>query len=391
MRRLREELAAVRIAARPSSEPLHHRAECDGADGLAAGWHVWEATRHRGPRVLHDCWDDWVTAVDGYVTQTAGWVEYALGTDYERAVLIARLEADGSPRAVATGFISQARWPLRGFRTIRFPAYPSTRGDDGCLQEAVEICERVACERGCMAVEFLSIGQPETVAAVTMPGYTVRQDQFEYILDLTRGEEALWEGLSRRHRRNVRLSGKRDVSVVRTASVQSVRRVRELQVEVTRRHAAKGDPFRLQPPEAYDVLHKALVSRGLGRVYCAHLEGQMVSAALYLTFGERARWLYSGSNELGLSTRASLAVIWEAIVDLRREGFRELSLGTANREMERQDSSHPAYGLHEFKLGFGARTRYVTHAARELRPTVVHAYRALKRLQSSLRGDARHD
>ena len=373
----------MQCAALSSESRVHcHSAEGLPIGGLDAGWHVWEIARDRRPEALYHWWDGALKTIDGMITQTSGWVEYGLATDYQRAVLVAGASEKGEVEAMAVGFISEPRWPLRGFRRIRFPAYPSTRGDDGYLQEAVEVCERVARQWRCMAVEFLSVGQPEEVSTVELPGYATRWDRLEYVLDLTCGEEALWEGLSRRHRRNIKLSGNRDVRVLHTGTLESVRRVRQLQLEVTRRHAVKGDPFGLRPPEAYDALHRALVFPGLGRVYCAYVNGQVVSAALYLTFGQRARWLYSGSDELGLSTRASLAVIWEAIVDLRREGFRELSLGTGNREIQSQDSSHPAYGLHEFKLGFGARTRRVAAASKTLRPVAVRVHRALQRVRS---------
>jgi hypothetical protein len=327
--------------------------------------------------------------VDGTLKQTSAWVEYALATDYQRAVLVAGYGADGEPMAAAVGFITEPRWPLRGFRTMHLPGYPSTRGDIGRLREAVRVCERVAQELQCMTVEFWSLGQPEGVAGMEIPGYVLSQEQLEYTVDLSQGEDALWLRLSRRHRRNVSLSAKRGVCVARADSLESVRALRSLQVEVTRRHAAKGDTFGLRPPEDYDALYKALVTRDLARVYCAYVGDAVVSAVLYLTFGTGARWVYGGSNQLGLETRASLAVLWRAMADLSGEGFLELSLGTATRDIEGQDPASPAYGLHEFKLGFGAQMRPVAAASKVLRPVAVRVYRALQQVRSRLGGGRR--
>jgi len=110
-----------------------HLREAAGADALSPGWHIWEATAARRPQILSGDWDEFVSATEGHVTQTAEWVEYALATDYERAVLLAGIGEGGAPHSVAVGFIAVPRWPLRSLPKIRFPAYPSIGEDSGRL------------------------------------------------------------------------------------------------------------------------------------------------------------------------------------------------------------------------------------------------------------------
>jgi len=369
-----------------SSPGILRGIQVHGAKGpLGAGWQVWLTAAGQAAAVPRP-WDDWVASLDGYVTQTAGWVEYALATDYQRAALIAGLGADDSPQAVAAGFIAEPRWPLQGLRTIRFPAYPATGGDEAALREALRVCERAAREWGCISVEFIGPGPAEAEAAAKSLGYTVR-GRAEYVFDLTRGEDALWEGLKRQHRKNVRRSAKKGVEVVRLESLESVRTLRALQAEVAGRHAVKGDAFALRPVEAYDALHRALIARGLGRVYCACVDGSPVSAALFLTFGRRAQSIYSGSNQQGLEAYGEYAMYWQALSELSREGFSEVQMGAADATAEDPDS--PAHGLHQFKVGFGAHTRPMAAASKQLRPMAVRVYRALKRVRSpvsALRG-----
>jgi hypothetical protein len=281
------------------------------------------------------------------------------------------------------GFITAPRWPLRSLPKIRFPAYPSTGGDEEPLAAAVGLCEQAARSRRCVAIEFLGTAQADASAAVRPLGYAVHE-RAEYIFDLTGGEDALWEGLKRQHRKNVRRSAKKGVEVVRLHSLESVRTLRALQVEVAGRHAVRGDAFALRPLEAYDALHRALIARGLGRVYCASVDGAPVSAALFLTFGRRALSIYSGSNQQGLEAYGEYAMYWQALSELSREGFTELQMGAADLGAEDPDS--PAYGLHQFKLGFGAHTRPAAAASKQLRPTAVRAHRALRRLSSAFGG-----
>ena len=132
-----------------------------------------------------------------------------------------------------------------------------------------------------------------------------------------------------------------------------MRLLRALQEEVAKRHAGKGDAFGLWPMEAYEALHRALIATGCGRVYVATLEGEPVSAALFLHFGKKSLSLYSGSNAWGLEAYGEYGMYWQAISDLSKEGFAEVQFGTADAEAE--DPESPAAGLHEYKLGFGPR------------------------------------
>jgi len=364
------------------SAAVSRGARSGGQAPLAAGWHIWEVRKGQQPQIGDDAWDELVSAADGYVTQTSGWVEYALATDYQRAVLIAGMDDEGKPRAVAVGFISEPRWPLRRFRTVRFLAYPSTGDDTAMRQLAVATCEATARAYGCIAMEFLSVGQPEEVTALKPPGYTVGELP-EYVLDLRGGEQAVWTGLRRNHRRNIDLSARLGVRVVRATSLESVRTLRELQVEVAMRHAAQGDSFRLRPTEIYDSIQRVLIPRGLARLYCAYVEGTAVSALLCTTFGRRARTFYAGSSERGYEARSSFAVNWHAIAELSQEGFAELSFGVGE-----DTPKGAAQGLHDFKVGFGARTRRTGAATKHLWPGAVRVYHALELARSSLRATA---
>ncbi len=340
-----------------------HAGRGSGGCLLKPGWHVWEVTRERWPNGVREVWDEWVQACGGYVTQTAAWVDYGLATDYRRALLLANIGERGTPEAVAAGFLTGSRWSRKPVSHLHFPAYPSVREAASPTAAAVQRCEDAARQWKCAGIRFVGRGQADASEVAGALGYELKERR-EYVIDLTPGEEELFAGLKRQHRKNVRRSHSGGVQVEHFDTLESVRLLRSLQEEVARRHAGKGDSFGLRPAEAYDALHRTLVANGCGRVYVATLEGEPVSAALFLHFGKRSLSLYSGSNARGLEAYGEYGMYWQAISDLSNEGFAEVQFGTADPQAE--DPGSPAAGLHDYKLGFGPTLRSVVGAEKQL-------------------------
>jgi len=348
------------------SQPIHvHAARENGGCLLVPGWHAWEVGRERWPNGVRRVWDDWVLACGGVVTQTVEWVEYCLATDYRRALLLASIGEGGTPEAVAAGFLSGGRWPRRQPMRLHFPAYPSAAGAALPTAASIGMCEEAARRWRGEALTFSGRGQEDASEMVASLGYALRP-RVEYVIDLTPGEEVLFAGLKRQHRKNVRRSQSGGVQVTQATTWEAVRVLRGLQEEVARRHATRGDAFGLRPAEAYEALHRALIAPGLARVYLASLEGTPVSASLFLRFGRRALSLYSGSDARGLEAYAEYGMYWQAISDLAREGCSEVQFGSADPEATCPGS--PAFGLHEYKLGFGAALRHAAEAEKQLAP-----------------------
>jgi hypothetical protein len=366
------------------SHSIHdHAFDPRPAAPLEPGWHAWQATPLRQPGIVQDGgWDRLVDRAGGDVTQTRGWMQYALRTGYQRAFLIAGIGDAGAPDAIAVGYVSESRWTALGLRSIRFPAYPTAGEDLTRVAEAIRVCEQVGRALPCLSIEFLSGGQPRALAALRLPDYRT-QEKLEYVIGLAGTRDELWTKLHRDQRRNVRFSERMNVTVKRMESLEAVRSLREIQLEVTRRHAAKGDFYGIRSLTAYDTLHEALITRGLARLYCGVVEDKIVMAALCSTYQGRARGIYNGATRRGLEVRASTAVIWRIIEELSLEGFKELSLGIAEESVE--DPSSPAHGLHEFKLDLGAEARRVPFVSKELNPRAAAAQRVLRSAASAVR------
>ena len=135
-----------------------------------AGVACLEVTRERWPNGIRAVWDEWVLACGGCVTQSAGWVEWALATDYRRALLLAHIGEHGAPEAVAAGFLTGSRWSRKPVEHLHFPAYPSVRGRSGTTTEAVRRGEEAARKWKCAAIRFVGRGQTDASEVVGVLG-----------------------------------------------------------------------------------------------------------------------------------------------------------------------------------------------------------------------------
>jgi len=74
-------------------------------------------------------------------------------------------------------------------------------------------------------------------------------------------------------------------------------------------------------------------------------------AAMFLAIsGQRATYLYGASSSANRQYMANYALQWETILRAKQWGCTEYDLFGVS---PRPEPSHPMYGLHRFKTGFG--------------------------------------
>jgi hypothetical protein len=104
-------------------------------------------------------------------------------------------------------------------------------------------------------------------------------------------------------------------------------------------------------PENIDYLKRH------GKLFTAHLNGELLSGALMLEDSEHIRWFYGaskrlekGTNDISIVSFANRLAIWEAIKYAKAKGLKEFDLGgyyTGNNEND------PRVGINRFKEKFG--------------------------------------
>ena len=88
-----------------------------------------------------------------------------------------------------------------------------------------------------------------------------------------------------------------------------------------------------------------------GRIYEAHVDGDILASALMVQVGDRFSYLYGGSTSRNRDARASNALQWQAIQDAIAAGCTAYDLRGFNTSL---GATSPLIGLLLFKLGAGA-------------------------------------
>lgn len=189
------------------------------------------------------------------------------------------------------------------------------------------------------------------------------------VVDLRPDEDEILAAMKQKTRYNVRLAGRRDVTV-REGTIEDIPAFNALmQATGQRNEFGVHDPayyhaaFRLFAPE-----HAALL--------LAEYEGQLLAGIMVFATGQRAAYLYGASSNEERQRMPTYLLQWEAIRWAKARGCTEYDLwGVPDApeetlEADFTDRNDGLWGVYRFKRGFGG----------ELRRTVGSADRVYNKL-----------
>jgi lipid II:glycine glycyltransferase (peptidoglycan interpeptide bridge formation enzyme) len=165
------------------------------------------------------------------------------------------------------------------------------------------------------------------------------------VLDLTVGEEALRDGLKRKHRQYVNKAERAGLDIDRfEGSSFPESAVREAVADFNRiyRLTAERAGFVARAPEYYQRVWDTLAPGGHVRLSFAVKGDERLATIFHFTCGDRVVEAYGGMTDAGAELRANYLLKWAAIRDFAREGFKVYDMwGLATG------------GIRQFKEGFG--------------------------------------
>jgi peptidoglycan pentaglycine glycine transferase (the first glycine) len=285
------------------------------------------------------------------------------------------------------------RVPLLGWRLAYVPRGPIGTLDDPAVREALVRAlgelgrsERLATVR--VDPETLP-SEPYGTALLESPWRRARgiQAAWTRLVDLTRAHDELRADMRGKHRQYVAKAQREGIAIeclrgpdVDSPAVRSALADFHRIVSITARRTG----FTMRLPSYYERAWREFAPTGNCRLYFARQDGERVATIFHFLCGRRAVETWGGMLEHAGPTRANYLVKWQAMLDLKDEGFETYDMwGIANP------------GIRQFKEGFGGReVRYV--GARELAvsaigdPAVrvaVAGYGSLQRLRARLRGE----
>lgn len=175
-------------------------------------------------------------------------------------------------------------------------------------------------------------------------GFEGIQPRFVFRLDITPDEETLMKNMHQKTRYNLRLAGKRGVTVEVAEDKSKLREFYDL-LKVT----AERDKFLIRSYKYFEDMYDYLVPKGYGQLFYAYYEGKMIAATFYLQFGARAWYLYGASANEYRNVMPNYLLQWTMIQYAKEHGCTMYDFRGVPGQVPPE---HPLYGLYKFKKGF---------------------------------------
>jgi hypothetical protein len=169
------------------------------------------------------------------------------------------------------------------------------------------------------------------------------------IVDLTRGEAELRMDLSSGHRNLINGTEKRGISLRAGGVGDDIEEFLSMLQETARRSGVK-----FYPDWYYRKLIEVLLPLGSASFYMAEVGGKRVAGALFYDWQGRRYYAHAGAHQqLNREHKASVSLVWKAILDAKSKGYKQFDLwGVAPAG----EPDHPWAGITQFKTSFGGRT-----------------------------------
>ncbi len=176
---------------------------------------------------------------------------------------------------------------------------------------------------------------------------------FGHVLDLTKGEKALYSALRDSTRRNIKKAEKEKVEVRIEKSGDALNEFCRLNRMTRREHGLPPQPYHF-----FEKVHRHIISKENGFIALAYFQGKAVGGNVYFHYGDQAIYKYGASDKAYQHLRANNLVMWEAIKWFAGRGFNSFCFGRTELENE---------GLRQFKAGWGAEETQVQYFKYDLR------------------------
>ena len=282
---------------------------------------------------------------------------------------------DGQPRAAASALARRlGRWPSAVVYVPRGPALDY--GDTGLLEQILGDLEDTARRERALFVKIdpdVRADTPTGEAVVKMlcrRGWRASREQIQFrntiLLDLTRSPDELLAAMKSKWRYNVRLAGRKGLTVRRGTSADL-----PLLYEMYAETAAR-DGFIIRTEEYYRDAWGTFIEAGWAQPLIAEVEREPVAMVLIFCFPStplrtdpstslrpgagRAWYMYGASRSVHREKMPNHLLQWEAIRWAQEQGCTVYDMWGAPDVL---DESDPLWGVYRFKRGFGG--EFVRH------------------------------
>jgi len=290
---------------------------------------------------------------------------------------IKSLAQDGPPQEIdqvqAAAMVLTKQLPL-GMSMLYVPKGPLLKdwGDRSLRDQVLGDLRSLAQEGGAALVKIdpdvrLGVGVPGKDEAEDNPlgeqvsehlkseGWTFSPDQVQYrntmVVDLTPDEEQLLMNMKSKTRYNIRLAGRKGVTV-RIGGPEDLDRLYTMYAKTSLRGG-----FAIRDREYYQELWRLFWGSGnangpgpAAQPLIAEVEGEPVAGAVMFRFGKTAYYLQGMSRTKHREKMPTYLIQWESMRWAKQAGCTAYDMWGAPDRFDRGD---PMWGVYRFKRGFG--------------------------------------
>ena len=181
-------------------------------------------------------------------------------------------------------------------------------------------------------------------------GWRFSQDQIQFrntvLIDLTQTEEQLLSAMKQKTRYNIRLAGKKGVTV-RIGSPEDIPMLNDMYA-----YTAVRDGFIIRSADYYDTLWRTFIKDGLAEPLIAEFSGKPIAAVFIFHFAGISRYLYGMSYDEHREAMPNHLLQWQAMIRSKELECHTYDMWGAPDEFNEQDS---LWGVYRFKEGFGGK------------------------------------
>jgi len=335
----------------------------------------------KGSPPLH--WDELVCRCNGTVFHSSLWAEYQSKIQNACPYFLLTKNETGEEGGGTVALFRKSELPIVSTysRELVLLTHPFMYKENGqASQKFFAQCEKLGQEWGCSRITIESFGSGGSPFVPIEHGYQESR-RVEFFLDLRRERTSLWEGIKKDQRERIRRLEREGVVCIKGTDLEDLKGLKLVREATQEKRAQKGQNYSLSSDEkVYEHLDRYVIKRGIGRVFLAKREDEILAAIFYATFNGKAYSVFSGSTVAGYRLSAQSGLYWEAVKQFQAEGFRELNRGGVPESASLQDD--PLHGIYQFKKRLGTTPMTCRSGVKILSPVKEKVSRILDRMRA---------
>jgi len=278
-------------------------------------------------------WERLQAKLGGHLLQSAPWARFQAAIGRE---LAGRIELSGGSAQV---FALQEA----GIKYLWAPYGPTVSTKDG-----TKLLDRETWKAtGADFIRFEPMGQirePELLRAGAVPSVELNPAH-TVILDLSKSEEELRQGLSSGHRNAINGAERRGLSFEEGSTADIDNLLRFIHQTGHRKR------FRPHPDNYYRQMMTVLGEAGVAKTFVAKHDGQTVAVAVAFDYNGTRIYAHAAADPTAKRLQPAVPLVWHMLLEAKRAGLKKLDLwGVAPPDAP---PNHPWTGFSQFKRAFG--------------------------------------